>query len=117
MHLPPKQKQPDPLEKLLKLPAYASIPITLVQHGQAVPLGVMVRGTREWMLDEPTLESLFQENAPEQYTRELTLSALVSLETVRSAACMAHRKSSATQQRKYKPCNKSMFSLMLLSLV
>jgi hypothetical protein len=79
MRLPPKPRQPDPLAKLLKLSAYASIPITLVQHGQAVPLGVMVRGTLEWMLDEPTLGGLFRDNAPGQYTRELTLSALVSL--------------------------------------
>jgi hypothetical protein len=79
MRLPPKPRQPDPLEKLLKLPAYASIPLTLVQHGEAVPLGVMVRGTLQWMLDEPTLETLFQENAPEQYTRALTLGVLVNL--------------------------------------
>lgn len=79
MRLPPQPRQPDPLEKLLGSPAYAGIPITLVQHGQAVPLGVMVRGTLEWMLDEPTLEKLFQEQAPEQYTRELTIGALVGL--------------------------------------
>src|SRR5216683_2236924 len=79
MRLPPKPRQPDPLEKLLKSRAYADVPITLVQHGQAVPLGVMVRGTLEWLLDEPTLERLFQQHAPEQYTRELTISALVSL--------------------------------------
>jgi DDE family transposase len=79
MRLRPKPRQPDPLEKLLKWPAYSDVPITLVQHGQAVPLGVMVRGTLEWMLDEATLEKLFQEHAPEQYTRELTINALVRL--------------------------------------
>jgi hypothetical protein len=79
MRLPPKPRQPDPLEKLLTQSAYAGIPSALVQHGQAVPLGVMVRGTLEWMLDEATLEKLFQEHAPEQYTRELTVSALVGL--------------------------------------
>ncbi len=79
MRLPPKPRKPDPLEKLLVDPSYAAIPITLVQHAQAVPLGVMVRGTLEWTLDEPTLERLFQQHAPEQYTRELTISALVSL--------------------------------------
>jgi IS4 transposase len=79
MRLPPKPRKPDPLEKLLVDPSYAAIPITLVQHAQAVPLGVMVRGTLEWMLDEPTLEKLFQQHAPEQYTRELTIGALVSL--------------------------------------
>jgi hypothetical protein len=79
MRLPPKPRQPDPLEELLRGRAYEEIPITLVPHGQAVPLGVMVRGALEWMLDQPTLEQLFAEHAPEQYTRELTLSALVSL--------------------------------------
>src|SRR5438874_1970371 len=79
MRLPPKPRKPDPLEKLLLEPSSAAIPITLVQHAQVVPLGVMVRGTLEWLLDEPTLEKLFQEHAPEQYTRELTISALVRL--------------------------------------
>lgn len=79
MRLPPKPRRPDPVEKLLKLPAFASVPLTLVPHAQAVPLGVMVRGTLDWLLDEHTLENLFQKNAPEQYTRELTLNALVRL--------------------------------------
>src|SRR5713226_10448336 len=79
MRLPPKPKKPDLLEKLLVDPSYAAIPITLVQHAQAVPLGVMVRGTLEWLLDEPTLEKLFQQHAPDQYTRELTVDALVAL--------------------------------------
>jgi IS4 transposase len=82
MILPPKPRQPDPLEKLAKLllePAYCGIPIAVVQHGQAVPLGVLVRGTMEWLLDEPTLELLFQTHAPDHYTRELTINALVGL--------------------------------------
>jgi hypothetical protein len=79
MVLPPQPKPPDPLARLLALPAYASIPIAVVPHGQAVPLGVMVRGTLEWMLDESTLEMLFRKHAPEQYTRDLTLNALVRL--------------------------------------
>jgi hypothetical protein len=79
MVLRPEPRQPDPLERLLALPVYASLPITLVQHGRVLPLGVMVRGTLEWLLDEPTLERLFQEHAPEQYTRELTLGTLVRL--------------------------------------
>src|ERR1035438_8350736 len=76
---PAKSRQPDRLGKLLDLSAYTTMPITLVQHGKAVPLGVMVRGTLEWMLDEQTLELLFQEHAPEQYTRELTIGTLVNL--------------------------------------
>jgi hypothetical protein len=76
---PAKSRQPDRLGKLLGLPAYTTMPITLVQHGEVVPLGVMVRGTLEWLLDEQTLERLFQEHAPQQYTRELTIATLVSL--------------------------------------
>lgn len=82
MILPPKRSKPakpTPLDRLLAEPPFAEIPVAIVQHGQVVPLGVMVRGTMEWMLDEATLEKLFQEHAPEQYTRELTISALVRL--------------------------------------
>jgi hypothetical protein len=82
MILPPKCRQspkPTLLEKLLAEPVYKQIPITIVQHCEAVPLGVMVRGTMEWLLDEPMVEKLFQQHAPEQYTRELTVAALVKL--------------------------------------
>jgi len=79
MRLPPKPRQPDPLEKLLACPEYAALPITILSHAQAVPLGVLVRGTLEWMLDDATLEQLFHEHAPDQYSRELTLGALVRL--------------------------------------
>ena len=79
MRLPPKPSPPDPLEKLLAARANSGLPDAIIPHGQAVPLGVMVRGTLEWMLDETALERLFQEHAPEQYTRELTISALVRL--------------------------------------
>jgi len=79
MLLPPTPKKPDPVERLLKQAAFAAVPITIVEHAQAVPLGIMVRGTMEWLLDEATLERLFQEHACDQYTRELTISALVGL--------------------------------------
>src|SRR5271170_8159130 len=82
MILPPKCRQspkPTLLEKLLAEPVYKQIPITIVQHCEAVPLGVMVRGTMEWLLDEPMMEKLFQQHAPDQYTRELTVSSLVKL--------------------------------------
>lgn len=79
MLLPPTPKKPDPVERLLKQPTFAVVPITIVEHAQAVPLGIMVRGTMEWLLDEATLERLFQEHACDQYTRELTISALVGL--------------------------------------
>jgi len=79
MRLPPRPPAPDPLAKMLAQPAYAPLALTLVPHAQAVPLAVLVRGTLEWLLDEATLEQLFQEHAPQQYTRELTLNALVGL--------------------------------------
>ena len=72
-------RRPDRVGPLLVLPTYATIPVAIVQHVQAVPLGVMVRGTLEWLLDEQSLERLFQEYAPEQYTRELTIATLVRL--------------------------------------
>ena len=79
MRLPPKPRKPDPLDKLLAEPLFSQIPITILPHCEAVPLGVMVRGTMEWMLDDATLEHLFQQHAGEQYTRELTIAALVGL--------------------------------------
>jgi IS4 transposase len=79
MHLRPKPRKPEPLDELLAEPLFSEIPITIVQHCEAVPLGVMVRGTMEWMLDEVTLEQLFQQHAGEQYTRELTIAGLVGL--------------------------------------
>ena len=75
----PPPTKPTALELLLEKPVYKEIPIAVVQHGQVVPLGVMVRGTMEWLLDKPMLETLFQQHAPEQYTRELTIHALVGL--------------------------------------
>src|SRR6266851_8352747 len=79
MRLPPTKRNPDLLEKLLSEPVFSRIPITILQHCEAVPLGVMVRGTMEWLLDEPMMRKLFEQHAPDQYTRELTISALVGL--------------------------------------
>jgi IS4 transposase len=79
MRLPPTPKKPDPLAKLLAQPEFHMIPIAILPHAKAIPLGVMVRGAMEWLVDEPTLQQLFQDNAPEQYTRDLTISALVKL--------------------------------------
>jgi Transposase DDE domain len=67
------------LEKLLAEPVYQEIPFAIAPHIEALPLGVMVRGTMEWLLDETMVEQLFQQHAPDQYTRELTVSALVKL--------------------------------------
>jgi IS4 transposase len=79
MLLPPTPKKPDPVERLLRQAPFDGVPITIVPHVHAVPLGILVRGTLEWLLDETTLERLFRQKAAEQYTRELTLSALVGL--------------------------------------
>ena len=79
MRLRPAPQQPDPLEQLLAQADYQDVPLALVPHARAAPLGVLVRGTLEWMLDDPSLEALLQNHAPKQYTRELTLSALVKL--------------------------------------
>jgi hypothetical protein len=82
MVLPPKPKPPDlvaKLERLLAQRAYSQMPSALPLHCEASPLGLMVRGTLEWLLDEASLQRIFKDHAPEQYTRELTISALVNL--------------------------------------
>jgi hypothetical protein len=67
------------LDKLLAGAEYRAIPISILPHAEAVPLGVMVRGTMEWILDEQVLQQLLEDHAPEQYTRQLTIAALVKL--------------------------------------
>jgi Transposase DDE domain len=82
MRLCPPPAKPDPvrkLEQLLAQPQFYCIPLTIVPHCQAVPLGVLVRGLLEWLLDDPILNQLFLENAPEQYERELTFAVMVKL--------------------------------------
>jgi hypothetical protein len=51
----------------------------ILPHCAAMPLGVMVRGIMESLLDAGTLEKLLQDHAPQQYTLELTIDALVGL--------------------------------------
>src|ERR1700723_646902 len=80
MRLRPPAPKPDPLKQLLAShPAYEIIPVAILPNARAVPLGGMVRGTLEWLLDEDSLRQLFRVHAPEHYERELTLSALVGL--------------------------------------
>lgn len=79
MLLRPTPKKFDLLERLFEQSRFQTLPISLVQHGAAVPLGIQVRGTLEWLLDEATLEQLLQTHAPDQYTRELTIKAIVDL--------------------------------------
>jgi hypothetical protein len=67
------------LGELLARPHFKRIPIEILPHCAAVPLGVMVRGIMESLLDAEALEKLLQEHAPQQYTLELTIDALVRL--------------------------------------
>src|SRR5271156_3334227 len=67
------------LEKLLDQRRFQLIPIEILPHCAAVPLGIMVRGIMESLLDAEALEKLLQEHAPDQYTRELAIDALVGL--------------------------------------
>jgi IS4 transposase len=79
MRLRPSPARPDPLEQLLAAAEYRDVPLAILPHARAAPLGVVVRGILEWMFDDQVLETLLQDHAPEQYTRELTLSAVVKL--------------------------------------
>jgi|SRR5438445_3890570 len=79
MRLPRVARKPDPLQKLLAQPEFEAVPVALVSHCQAVPLGVLVRIILEQLLDPVSLERLQQEHAARQYTRELTMHALVGL--------------------------------------
>jgi Transposase DDE domain len=79
MRLPPARKKRDLLEHLFTLPEYSAVPVAVVPHCRAVPLGVLVRIVLERLLDPTALEQLQQTHAPRQYTRELTMQALVGL--------------------------------------
>jgi hypothetical protein len=103
MRLPPTPKKPDPLERFLAQPAYDTLPVTLVQHVEAVPLGILVRGTLEWLLDKAIFEQILQDHAPEHYTRELAISSLVGLLVqasagLRSSAFAAYKAEQAAPQ-------------------
>ena len=54
------------LEELLAQPPFKVIPTEILPHYAAVPLGVMVRGIMESLLDAEALEKLLQEHAPQQ---------------------------------------------------
>jgi Transposase DDE domain len=74
-----RSKFVDRLENLLAQPPFEVIPREILPHCAAVPLGVMVRGIMESLLDAEALEKLLKEHAPQQYTLELTIDALVGL--------------------------------------
>jgi len=54
-----------------------SYPPELKAFIKDAPLPVLVRSCLEWLLKQASLEQLFEEEAKEQYTRELTLTFLV----------------------------------------
>jgi hypothetical protein len=60
-------------------PATLGLPPIFDVLWKTLPLGILVRSLLEWLLDEPTLEKLTGQAAPEQYTRELTMGTLVKL--------------------------------------
>lgn len=55
------------------------LPPVFAALGAGVPLGIMVRGLLEWLLDDAALEGIQRAAAPEQYTREITLATLAKL--------------------------------------
>ncbi len=54
------------LETLLAQRRFQLIPMEILPHCAAMPLGVMVRGIMESLLDAEALGKLFQEYAPQQ---------------------------------------------------
>lgn len=48
-------------------------PRELAPFVQQAPIPVLVRSCLEWLIDQASLEALFEQTAEEQYTRELTL--------------------------------------------
>jgi IS4 transposase len=56
-----------------------TLPAILDPFAKGAAATVMTRMATEWLIDEPTLEALFQQVADVQYTRELTLTHLVHI--------------------------------------
>ena len=54
-------------------------PPELAPFIRCAPLPVLVRSCLEWLIDDASLEHLFDETAEQQYTRELTLGFMVDL--------------------------------------
>lgn len=79
MRLPPVPQRPTLVPELLDLVQDEVLPVLLVPHCQAAPLAVLVRILLERILDDASLQALMAEYAPRQYTRTLTLEALVRL--------------------------------------
>jgi IS4 transposase len=56
-----------------------TLPAILDPFAQGAAATVMTRMALEWLIDEPTFEALFQQEAEAQYTRELTLTHMVDI--------------------------------------
>jgi IS4 transposase len=79
MRLRPAPKKPDPVEVLLALAGDGTVPEFSIAPCKAMPLGVMVRVLLDRVVNDDLLQPLMKQHAPKQYTRELTLTALVRL--------------------------------------
>jgi hypothetical protein len=56
-----------------------TLPAILDPFAKGAAATVMTRMALEWLIDEPTIETLFQDVTDAQYTRELTLTHLVNI--------------------------------------
>lgn len=63
----------------LRLPPELLCPRALAPFLRRAPLPVLVRCCLEWMLEQAKLDTLFEQTAEQQYTRQLTLDFLVDL--------------------------------------
>jgi IS4 transposase len=79
MLLRPAPRPADPVDLLLALMSDPVVPECLVASCQAMPLAWMVRALLDRVVTEDLLQPLMDQQAPQQYTRELTLTALVRL--------------------------------------
>src|SRR5512135_3935272 len=56
-----------------------TLPAILDPFAKGAAATVMTRMALEWLIDEPTFETLFQQVTDAQYTRELTLTHMVDI--------------------------------------
>lgn len=84
-------------------------PRELAPFVQQAPIPVLVRSCLEWLIDQASLEALFEQTAEEQYTRELTLNFMADLmldvacgiAPSASAALKAHRETMAVSRQAF----------------
>lgn len=63
----------------LSLPPQLLCPQALAPFVRRAPVPVLVRSCLEWMLQQADLDTLFEQTAQQQYTRQITLDFLVDL--------------------------------------